>query len=381
MRFFFPASRCLERGWSLDPVERQHPHRQVMKFRESREVSFLPKPRWNLARSRATWAPLWEICLEIIGRVFVFVWGVLVAAPFCKSFYIKWFNWKMTSTSPIKFIDILSFCSNSQINRNGQVYASTTLTGRPDWTNWVFHLSRTGVIYGHSRGKLYIYNTFVALEYEWAQRPRKCCRIRVSGWPRAMEWKEVRRILGNQPSPHGTAFQCHCFRCLALQLKRMECQFCASELTESMGTLAALDATLQTIWEGIGLKCGVQGRKCAVLSVNSEVQKWHSILFSCRAKQQGRGFTQAAALAPGAPNCSSCYRLEIHWFGDPRSLDSWWRTSCASRRTSTPFQLGCGTRRSKAARRRRLPASFQSSANFDASRFYRETWACFKRFI
>ena len=32
----------------------------------------------------------------------------------------------------------------------------------------------------------------------------------------------------------------------------------------------------------------------------------------------------------------------------------------------------------KAARRRRLPASFQSSANFDASRFYRETWACFK---
>ena len=131
MRFFFPASRCLERGWSLDPVERQHPHRQVMKFRESREVSFLPKPRWNLARSRATWAPLWETCLEIIGRVFVFVWGVLVAAPFCKSFYIKWFNWKMTSTSPIKFIDILSFCSNSQINRNGQVYASTTLTGRP----------------------------------------------------------------------------------------------------------------------------------------------------------------------------------------------------------------------------------------------------------
>ena len=32
----------------------------------------------------------------------------------------------------------------------------------------------------------------------------------------------------------------------------------------------------------------------------------------------------------------------------------------------------------KAARRRRLPASFQSSANFDALRFYRETWACFK---
>ena len=32
----------------------------------------------------------------------------------------------------------------------------------------------------------------------------------------------------------------------------------------------------------------------------------------------------------------------------------------------------------KAARRRRLPASFQSSCNFDASRFYRQTWACFK---
>ena len=102
-----------------------------------------------------------------------------------------------------------------------------------------------------------------------------------------------------------------------------------------------------------------------MLSVNSEAQNWHSILFSCRAKQQGRGFTQAAALAPGAPNCSSCYRLEIHWFGDPRSLDSWWRTSCASRTTSsTPFQLGCGTRRSKSCSEAKVASQFSIFCKF-----------------